>query len=128
LLLDSRGKLTEGPGSCVALVRDGVVITPSITSGVGVLEGITRASLLRLLPGALDIRVVEREVDRTELYVADELFYLGTGWEVLPIVEVDRLRVGDGKMGPVARAIGRAYHDVVRGIDRRYREWLTPVW
>jgi branched-chain amino acid aminotransferase len=126
LLLNGRGKLTEGPGSCVALVRDGVVITPTVTSGV--LEGITRASLLRLCPEALDIRVVEREVDRTELYLADELFYLGTGWEVLPIVEVDRLRVGDGKMGPVARAIDRAYHDVVRGIDRRYREWLTPVW
>jgi len=110
----------------VALVRDGVVVTPTITSGV--LEGITRASLLRLCPEALDIRVVEREVDRTELYVADELFYLGTGWEVLPIIEVDRLQVGDGKMGPVARAIDRAYHDVVRGLDQRYRDWLTPVW
>jgi branched-chain amino acid aminotransferase len=126
LLLNGRGKVTEGPGSCVALVRHGAVITPSLTSGV--LESITRASLLRLLPEALDIPMLEREVDRTELYVADELFYMGTGWEVLPIYEVDRIRVGEGRMGPVTAAIDRAYHDVVYGIDRRYREWLTPVW
>lgn len=126
LMLNSRGKLTEGPGSCVALVRDGVMVTPSITSGV--LEGITRASLLRLCREKLNIPVEEREVDRSELYVADELFYLGTGWEVLPIVEIDRLQVSDGKMGPVARTIDRAYHDVVRGLDDRYGAWLTPVW
>jgi branched-chain amino acid aminotransferase len=126
LLLNGRGKLTEGPGSCVALVRDGVIVTPSITSGV--LEGITRDSLLRVCQETLDVRVVEREVDRTELYLADELFYIGTGWEVLPILEVDRLQVGDGTMGPVTRALDRAYHDVVRGVDKHYREWLTPVW
>ncbi len=126
LLLNARGKLTEGPGSCVALVRQGTVITPSLSSGV--LDSITRDTVLRLFPELLGIPVLDREVDRTELYVADELFYMGTGWEVLPILEVDRIQVGDGRMGPITRAIERAYHDAVRGVDERYREWLTPVW
>ena len=126
LLLNERHKLTEGPGACVALVRGGKVITPDISSGL--LESLTRDTFLRLLPDVLGIPVVAREVDRTELYVADEAFFMGTGWEVLPILAVDGLPVGNGQMGPVARAIDRVYHDVVRGIDPRYGEWRTPVW
>ncbi len=69
-----------------------------------------------------------RDIDRTELYLAGELFFLGTGWEVLPIVEVDGMTIGDGTMGPVTRQLDRAYHDAVRGRSREWREWNTGVW
>jgi branched-chain amino acid aminotransferase len=76
----------------------------------------------------LRIPTEERDVDRTELYIADEMFICGTGREVLPITSVDRLPVGNGQMGPVTKAIDQAYHDIVRGIDAHYDEWRTPVW
>jgi branched-chain amino acid aminotransferase len=126
LFLNDRGKVTEGPGACVALVRHGTLITPDISSGL--LESITRATILQLVGEWLGIPVVEREVERTELYLADELFYMGTGWEVLPILDVDGLPVGNGQMGPITKAIDRAYHDLVRGIDPGHEEWRTPVW
>jgi hypothetical protein len=72
--------------------------------------------------------VVEREVDRTELYVADELFFVGAAWEVLPISEVDNLALADQGIGPVTRQIARAYYDLVRGIDRNYSDWRTSVY
>jgi branched-chain amino acid aminotransferase len=126
IFLNDRHKVTEGIGACLAIVRNGVLITPEIASGI--LESITRDSFLRLLPEVLGQPVVEREVDRTELYVADEVFYMGTGWEILPILSIDGLPVGNGKMGPVAHAMDRVYHDVVRGTDARYPSWRTPVW
>jgi branched-chain amino acid aminotransferase len=71
---------------------------------------------------------VEREVDRTELYLADELFFLGTGWEIMPAVSVDRLDVGAGKIGPITRNIAEVYKKVATGEDTRFSEWRTPVW
>lgn len=126
ILLNDHHKVTEGPGSCVALIRDGKLITPDLASGV--LESITRATLLSVAPEALSLPVIERPVDRTELYGADEAFFMGTGWEILPILEVDGLPVGDGKMGPVTRALDRLYHDLVRGIDPRFPSMRTPVY
>lgn len=124
ILLNSRYQVSEGPGACVALVRNGTVTTPVLTSGV--LESITRATALTLFREA-GIDVVEREVDRSELYLASELFFLGTGWEVLPVGQVDGLTVGDGGTGPVTRLLERAYHDAVRGADGAHQEWLTEV-
>jgi branched-chain amino acid aminotransferase len=126
ILLNDRHKVAEGPGACVALVRDATVITPTVASGL--LESITRATFSQLFEEVLDIPVVEREVERTELYLADEVFYMGTGWEMLPVFEIDRLPVGDGRMGAITRAIDQAYHDVVRAVDNRYSEWRTAVW
>jgi branched-chain amino acid aminotransferase len=126
LILNEHQKVTEGPGACVALVRNGTVITPGVSSGI--MESITRDTILHLLRNELKVPVIERDVDRTELYVCDELFFMGTGWEVLPILEVDGLTVRDGKMGPITKAIDRAYHEVVRGQTDRYKDWLTPVW
>jgi len=126
IFLNQAGKVTEGPGACVGIVRAGTLVTPSLTSGV--LESITRDSVLRLAAERLDLQVAEREVDRTELYLADELFYMGTGWEILPIVSIDGLTVGDGRMGPVTTAIDRVYHDCVRGRLDDGGGWLTPVW
>jgi branched-chain amino acid aminotransferase len=126
VLLDGRGKVTEGPGACLALVRHGQVILPTVTNGI--LESITRDSTMRLLKEVLKIPFVEREVDRTELYLADELFFLGTGWEIMPAVSVDRLDVGDGKIGPITRAIADIYKKVATAQEARFPEWRTPVW
>ncbi len=125
LLLNTNGKLAEAPGACVMLVRDGRIITPSVTSGI--LESITRATLIQLCREVLDRPVVEREVDRTEMYVASEAFLCGTGAEIEPLLSVDRLPVGNGAVGPLTRQIENLYHDVVRGIDPRHPEWRTGM-
>jgi branched-chain amino acid aminotransferase len=124
ILLNSRHQVSEGPGACIALVRNGVVSTPALTSGV--LESITRATALSLLHDA-GIAAEEREIDRTELYLAAEVFFLGTGWEILPVGEVDGLTVGDGGTGPVTRLLELAYRNAVRGVTGSDREWLTEV-
>jgi len=126
ILLDGQGKVTEGPGACLAIVRDGKVITPPITSSI--LESVTRDTVGRIVTEVLDISFEERVIDRTELYICDELFFIGTGWEIMPVASVDRLPVGDGKAGPIGRAIRKAYGEIVRGIDTHYPEWRTPVW
>ena len=125
IILNEHQKVTEGPGACIGLVRDGVLITPDVSSGI--MESITRDTILHLMQEELNIPVNERAVDRTELYVADEIFYMGTGWEVLPILEVDGLSVRDGKMGPITKSIDRLYHNVVRGMIDKYMQWHTVV-
>jgi branched-chain amino acid aminotransferase len=124
ILLNDRHQVSEGPGACIALVRDGVVVTPSLTSGV--LESVTRATALTLL-SELGVPTVEREVDRTELYLADELFFMGTAWEILPVTRVDGLEVGDGTAGPVTERLAQAYTQLVRGQSGGHSEWLTEV-
>jgi len=126
VILDGQGKVTEGPGACLAIVREGAVIFPTVTNGI--LEGITRDAVIHMLKEILDIQVIERNVDRTELYIADEVFFLGTGWEIMPVASVDRLQVGDGKIGPITRAVAENYRRIVTGHDSRYPEWRTPVW
>lgn len=125
ILLTPQGKVAEGPGMCLMLVRDGKIITPSVTSGI--LESITRETVMRLARETLNLQVVEREVDRTELYVADEAFFCGTGIEVVPIVSIDRMKLGDGTPGEISKKMQSCYHDVVRGIETRYEEWRTVV-
>jgi branched-chain amino acid aminotransferase len=125
LLLNPSGKVAEAPGACLMIVRDGKLITPSITSGI--LESITRATIIRLCHEVLHIEVVEREVDRTELYVAREAFLCGTGSEITPIASVDRFTLGDGTIGPITQRIATLYQSVARGIDPRYPEWRTAV-
>lgn len=125
ILLNANGKVAEGPGMCIMLVRARKLITPSATSGI--LESITRETIMQIARERLDLTVIEREVDRTELYVADEAFFCGTGIELVPIVSVDRLSVGDGKSGPITRQLMECYHDIVRGIDPSHPEWRTEV-
>jgi branched-chain amino acid aminotransferase len=126
IILNALGKVTEGPASCVFLVRDGVVITPALTSGI--LESITRTAVLRLCKEELGIPTLEREVDRTELYVADELFFCGTGAEIMPISEVDHYVAGDGGVGEITGKIEKVFHEVVRGRHPGYGEWRIPVY
>ena len=126
ILLNAAGKVAEGSASCLFMVRDGVLITPGVTSGI--LESITRAAIIRLAREILDLPVIERDVDRTELYVADELFFCGTGAEVTPITSVDRHLVGSGQIGPITAQIEAIYHALVRGQDPRFPEWRRPVY
>jgi branched-chain amino acid aminotransferase len=126
ILLDDRGKVTEGPGACLAIVRNGAVITPPVTSNI--LESVTRSTVATLTTEQLNLPFIEREIDRTELYLADEVFFLGTGWEIMPVKSVDRLSVGTGSVGEITQSIAAAYADVVRGVNRRYAEWRSPTW
>jgi branched-chain amino acid aminotransferase len=125
IILNANGKVAEGPGMCIMLVRGRKLITPSASSGI--LESITRETILQIARERLDLTVIEREVDRTELYVADEAFFCGTGIELAPIVSVDRLPVGDGKVGTSTRQLMECYHDIVRGVDPSHPEWRTML-
>lgn len=125
IILNSNGRVAEGPGMCIMLVRGRKLITPSTTSGI--LESITRETILQIARERLQLDVVEREVDRTELYVADEAFFCGTGIELAPIVSVDRLPVGDGQVGAITHQLMDSYHDLVRGVDTDHPEWRTFV-
>ncbi len=126
IMLDGNGKVSEGPASCLVMVRNGRIVTPSTTSSI--LESITRDTMLTIAREDMALEVVERQVDRSELYLADELFFVGTAWEILPVIEIDGLAVGDGGIGPVARGLDARYADLVRGRAPDTRGWLTPVW
>jgi len=125
ILLDQAGYVSEGPGENIFLVRNGVISTPPASSAI--LEGITRDTIITLASD-MGYRVVERLISRTELYTADEIFFTGTAVEVMPVVEVDGRTVGNGEAGPVTTAISEKYHRVVRGLEPRYKSWLTPVY
>ena len=106
------------------MVRDGQLVTPGVTESI--LESITRASIIELARD-LGVEVVERAIDRTELYIADEVFFCGTAAEITPIVSVDRYTVGDGEQGPITTRLEQLFHDIGRGKEARYRHWVTPV-
>ena len=125
ILLNDQQKVTEGPAACVFIVRDGVAITPTATSGV--LESVTRQTLLHMCLEDLAIPTEEREIDRSELYVADEIFFCGTGAEIQPVSEIDGYRVGEGVIGPLTQRIEAAYHGMVRGLSPHAR-WRNPVY
>jgi len=126
ILLNERGKVSEGPGACFCMVRDGALITPPVTANI--LESITRATVLELARDVLRVPVEEREIDRTELYVADEGFFCGSGWEITPIRSVDRYPLGAGQPGPLTRKLQEIYFSVVEGRVAQYRRWLLPVY
>ena len=126
LILTREGKLAEAPGANVMLVRDGELITPSVTSGI--LEGITRATLMELFRKHRNREARERDVDRTELYVADEIFICGSAEEVTPVVSVDRIPVGEERPGPITQQLQDVYFEAARGRDPDYTDFLTPVY
>jgi branched-chain amino acid aminotransferase len=124
ILLTQRGKVSEAAAACLFLVRDGVLATPSRSSDI--LESITRETVITLAR-ELGIPFEEREVDRSELYVADEVFLCGTGQELVPVTSVDRLPVGSGTPGAITQRLQAAYEGVVRGTTDAHPEWRTPV-
>ena len=123
ILLDTQGLVSEASGENVFVVRHGELRTPPRQT---VLEGITRASVLELARDK-GIPVSEQSITRDELYVADEVFLTGTAAEVTPIREIDHRTIGEGRRGPVAKALQEAFFDVVGGRDRKYERWLTYV-
>ena len=126
IFLNNRGTVAEGPGSCLFMVRDGKLITPPITASI--LESITRQTIIDLAVNDLNLVVEEREVDRTELYVADEVFMCGTAMEIVPVLNVDQVIVGTGKIGDITCSLRELYFRVVRGDLLKYMHWLTPVY
>ena len=126
IVLNQDGHVSEGSAENLFIVRDGVLITPPVSDNI--LEGITRAVVIQLARDELGLEAVERPIDRTELYVADEAFFCGTGVQVAAIVSVDHRPVGTGKLGPVVRQLRDVYFAAVRGKLPRYRPWLTPVY
>ena len=125
LMLTERGKVSEGSGACFFMVRHGALHTPDVASDI--LESITRDTVIALAREQ-GLAVHERTIDRHEVYAATEAFWCGSGYEIQPILSLDRLALGTGAPGPLTRALQRAYFDVVEGRTEAHPEWRTPVW
>jgi branched-chain amino acid aminotransferase len=126
IFLTKDGFISEGSAENIFLVRGGKLITPTLAEDI--LEGITRSTLIELCRTELNLEVTERQVGRSELYLAEEIFLCGTGAQVSPVIEVDRRPVGSGKMGPITAEIQKLYFEVVKGNARKYLRWCTPVY
>lgn len=124
IVLNTAGKVAEGSGCNLFIVRNGVLTTPPITSDV--LEGITRRSVIAMAEDA-GFPVEQREIDRTELYLAEEAFFCGTGVQIAWIESVDGRTVGDATCGPITTTVRETFFDTVRGRGSRYADWVTPV-
>lgn len=123
IILTRDGKVAEEARACVFICRDGVPITPPVTYGI--LESITRSTMLRLFSDELNVQPVEREIDRTELYIADEAFFCGSGAEVAPIVSIDGFQLPKGRL---TESIRKVYFEIARGKTDNYKKWRTPVY
>ena len=126
IVLNDDGHVSEMSAANIFIIRDGVAITPPVNSNV--LEGIVRRSLMQLLRDELDVPVMERDIDRTEVYNADEIFMCGTGVQIAAITKVEHRPIGDGKIGPVTSQLRDLFFNVVSGRVKKYRHWLTPVY
>ena len=126
IFLGSDGHVSEGSAENLFIVRNGKLITSTVTADI--LEGITRHTIMQVAREDLGIPVVERAIDRTELYVADEAFFVGTGAQVCPIAEIDHRPLGDGTIGPISRRVQSYYFDVVKGKVGKYRNWCAEVY
>jgi branched-chain amino acid aminotransferase len=124
ILLDDHGHVCEGTGENIYIVRDGEIATPGQHNSI--LEGITRRSVMQIAQD-LGYTVVERNVARAEMYLADEVFMSGTAAELVPVREVDNHKVGTGKPGEITRVLQAAFDDAIHGRSERYREWLDVV-
>ena len=126
LVLTQDGHLSEGSAMNVFMVRDGLLVTPSATDNI--LEGITRRSVIELAQKELGMTTIERTIDRTEVYICEELFITGTAAQITAVTKVDHRPVGTGKMGPVTTKLRELFQDVIRGKNPKYRSWNTPVY
>lgn len=126
LVLNQDGHLSEGSAMNVFIVRNGECITPPITDNI--LEGITRRTVFELAQNELGIQVRERPIDRSEIYLCDELIMTGTAAQITAVTHVDHRPIGTGEMGPVATKLRQVFSDVVYGRLQRYRHWNAPVY
>ncbi|MDK1390109.1 aminotransferase class IV [Sinorhizobium sp. 8-89] len=125
ILLNAAGKLSEGTNACFMMIRQGRLITPPVTAGI--LESVTRDTLLRLAQEKLEMPVEVREIDRTEVYAAQEAFLCNSFDGARPITELDRIKIGSGRVGPGTQRLWDCYDQVVRNIDSSYAHWLTAL-
>ena len=126
IVLNQDGHIAEGSAENFFIVRKGVVCTPPITDNI--LEGITRRTVIMLLRDDLGVEVVERSLDRTEVYLAEEAFFCGTGVQIAAITAVDHRPIGSGLLGPITKELRRLYFDAVRGRFAKYRDFCVPVY
>lgn len=126
IVLNQDGHVSEGSAENIFCIRQGKLITPPVKDNI--LEGVTRATVMQLAQEELGLEVVERSIDRSELYLAEEAFFTGTGAQVSAIVQVDHRSLGDGGVGMLTRQIQDLYFRTVRGNHARYMHWLTPVY
>ena len=124
VVLTADGHVNEASAANLFVVRDGVAITPPVTDDI--LEGVTRKAILELLANE-KIPTEVRSIDRSELYIADEMFLCGTGVQISPVIEIDHRPVGSGEVGPIGRIVRDRYFDAVRGRLPEYRHWLTEI-
>ena len=122
LFLNEFGKVAEGPGSCFFIVKDGKLVTPALTDAV--LESITRDTIMKIAD-SMGIEVVERTIDRTELYTADEAFLCGSAMELTPVISIDRYELGEGE---ITKKLHKAYLDITHGLNKMFIDWITPIY
>jgi branched-chain amino acid aminotransferase len=126
VVLDQSGHVSEGSGENIFMVRNGVFVTPPISENI--LEGITRRTIIQLIREELKMDVQERSIDRTELFLADEVFFTGTGVQFVPIVRIDHRAIGSGSIGPLARKLLKLYYDATHCELRKHADWCVPVY
>jgi branched-chain amino acid aminotransferase len=126
IVLTVDGHVSEGSAENLFMVKDGAFITPPVSDDI--LEGVTRMLLMRVIREELKMPLIERSIDRTELYTCEELLLCGTGAQVSPVVEVDRRKVGDGKVGELTQELQSIYFEAVRGESSKHKDWSLPVY
>jgi branched-chain amino acid aminotransferase len=126
LVLSREGHISEGSAENVFMVRDDVLITPPVTENI--LEGITRKTIMYLAREEMGLEVVERKIDRTEVFICDEFFLTGTAAQVTAVTMVDHQPIGGGVMGPITSQLRKIYNDLVRGRMAKYKDWNEPVY
>lgn len=124
IMLNYHGKVSEGSAENIFIVNKGEISTPPLNAGI--LDGITRDSVIKIARSE-GLVVNERELDREDLYIADEVFMTGTAAEVKSVSEIDNVTIGNGKVGEITRKLQDAFNEVSRGRDERFLEWFTPV-
>jgi branched-chain amino acid aminotransferase len=125
LVLDQNGHVSEGSAMNVFMLRDGILVTPPVTDNI--LEGITRRTIIELAKDELGLQVVERSIDRTEVFVSEELFMTGTAAEITAVTKIDHRPVGAGVMGPVTTKLRGLYDEVIRARNPKYQHWNVEV-
>ena len=126
LVLAETGHISEGRAENFFMVRDGILVTPRVTSNI--LEGVTRDTIIKLAQEEMGLNTVQRSIDRSEIYICEEAFLCGTGVQVAAITRVEHRPVGTGSIGPVVSRLRELYFAVVKGQNPKYRQWCTPVY
>ena len=126
IVLSVDGHVSEGSAENLFMLKEGAFVTPPVTDDI--LEGVTRQLLIKVIRDELNLEVLERSIDRTELYTCDELLLCGTGAQISPVIEVDRRPVGNGKVGEFTQELQNIYFGAVRGETPKYRDWTIPVY